>query len=63
MKNYKSVEFLSIFKMSSSPAETQSPPYWKRSGDGFVENTAESLPTPLSKFLTPNQNWGTVQQL
>jgi len=26
MKYYKSVEFLSIFRMSSPPAETQSPP-------------------------------------
>jgi len=25
MKHYKSVEFLSIFRMSSSPAQTQSP--------------------------------------
>ena len=40
MKHYKSVEFLSIFSMSSHPAQMQSPPqkrkapYWKLSGDG-----------------------------
>jgi len=26
MKHYKSVELLSVFRMSSSPAQTQSPP-------------------------------------
>jgi len=29
MKHYKSVEFLSIFRMSSHPALTQSPPHRK----------------------------------
>jgi len=36
MKHYKSVKFLSIFRMSSPLAETQSPPYWNLSGDGSV---------------------------
>jgi len=42
MKHYTSVEFLSIFRVSSPPAKTQSPPgrnakppYRKLSGDGF----------------------------
>jgi len=35
VKHYKSVEFLSIFRISSPPAQTQSPPYWKLSSDGF----------------------------
>jgi len=26
MKHYKSVEFFTIFRMSSTPAQTQSPP-------------------------------------
>ena len=39
VKHYKSVEFLSIFRMSSPPAQMQSAPasripYWKFSGDG-----------------------------
>jgi len=32
-KHYKSVEFLSIFRMSSHPAQTQSPPienFWRQ---------------------------------
>ena len=33
MKHYKSVEFLSIFKMSSPPHKRKTP-YWKLSGDG-----------------------------
>ena len=42
-KHYMSVEFLLIFRVSSPPAHTQSPPrrnakppYWKLSGDGSV---------------------------
>jgi len=42
MTHYEAVEFLSIFRMSSAPAQTQSPtassqkredPYWKLCGD------------------------------
>ena len=33
MKHYKSVEFLSIFRMSSPPHKRKTP-YWKLSGDG-----------------------------
>jgi len=40
MKHYKSVEFLSIFRMSSPRTNSKphhrnaKPPYWKLSGDG-----------------------------
>jgi len=34
MTHYKLIEFLSVFRMSSLPAQTQSTPYWKLSGDG-----------------------------
>ena len=33
MKRYKSVEFLSIFRMSSGPHKRKDP-YWKHSSDG-----------------------------
>jgi len=36
MKHYKSVEILSIFRVSSPHAEMQSPPHGKLSGDGSV---------------------------
>jgi len=47
MKHYKSVEFLSNFRVSSPPAQTQRPPqkrkapYWKLSGDGSVPTVGE----------------------
>jgi len=43
MKQYKSIEFLSIFRVSSTPVDTleaprrnAKPSYWKLSGDGSV---------------------------
>jgi len=58
MNHYKSVEFLSIFRMSSPPAQTQSPPaetqsspFWKLSGDGSV--TAHSAIWCLVQVAQP----------
>ena len=42
MKHYKSVVFLSKFRISSPPTQAQSPPHWKLSGDGSAPNTSIS---------------------
>jgi len=45
MKHYESVEFLSIFRMSSPPAQTQSPPAQTQSP------SAETQSPPFENFL------------
>jgi len=50
MKHYKSVEFLSIFRMSSHPAQTQSPlllTFWRR----FCLNLGDSNRLQMKVFL------------
>jgi len=52
VKHYKLVEFLSIFRISSPPALTQSSPHWKISSDGS-ESAAYSSFVHMKPNLTP----------
>jgi len=64
MKPYKSVEFLSIFRMSSHPRTNAKSPYWKLSSEGsetaayssFVHKKP-NLPQMKQEFKHLREQW------
>jgi len=50
MKHYKSVEFLSIFRMSSLPAQMQSP-HWRLSGEDSVWTVHWSINKSIQSYI------------